>query len=229
MQFQDSLHSLVNELERHSIDYRAIGSVAAEAHGIFPIDFSPRKAVDQIDMNPDLDVIVPRSDLPGAREVRSLFEHRTYPIKLGLAIPSMQVDLNPSETTSRLTWGNQALPIPSSVFVGEQHQVQDVVVTTVPAETLRHFYSEMSPRGESGIKYLSKLAFFNVALGTDAEHTKEDPYKVFHDYAELMQKHMPLSRRTMELFYRLTAHMTPEQRNRLRHVALKAAGVVGWR
>ena len=229
-QFVNQLGSMVEALDARSLDYRAIGSVAAESLGIYPIDFTPRKAVDTIDRNPDLDVIVPRSELRGAREVREVFHDNSgYPLKLGLAIPSMQVDLRPADDTSRLTWGRYSIPVDTRIFDAETGTVDDVSLKTVSPETLRHFYSSMSPQGNVGKKYASKLASFDQVLGADESHTPGDMYEAFHVYAELMKQHTPISRRTMEMFYALTAHMSPEQRNHLRHVALKLAGVAGWR
>jgi|GEM_PF-5423358 len=229
-QFLSTLASMVDELERRSIDYRAIGSVAAEASGIFEIDFAPRNAVDQIDKGPDFDVIVPRSDLLGAREVRALFQkHEAYPLKLGLAIPSMQVDLRPGERMSRLTLGRHAMPVESRVFDAQEGAIAEVSLRTVPAETLRHFYSCMSPADGRGDRTQTRLAIFDDAIGEDASHDIDDPYASFHAYAELAHRHTPLSRRTMGLFHRATAHMTPEQRNHFRHIAFKIAGLAGWR
>jgi hypothetical protein len=87
----------------------------------------------------------------------------------------------------------------------------------------------MSPKGTDGEKYRQKLGKFDAALGADAPHGPDDSLGVFHEYAELMQQHDPISRRSMELFYHLTVRMTPEQRNHTRHVALKLANLAGWR
>ena len=229
-QFQNQLGAMVEALDKRSLNYRAIGSVAAEANGIMKIDFTPRPAVDQIDQNPDLDIIIPRNELDGAREVRAVFEKdTTYPLKLGLAVPSMQVDLHPGEDESRLTWGRRSVPVDSRVFDATYGNIGDVPLRSVSAETLRHFYSSLSPQGAGGEKYQAKLAAFDDALGPDVGHESGDSYEAFHVYAELMKVHTPVSRRTMEIFNRATAYMTPEQRNRLRRVAFKLAGVAGWR
>ena len=227
--FHDTLHALVGELEKRSLDYRAIGSVAAEATGVMPINFTPRQAVDEVDKNPDLDILLPRNELAGAREVREMFLRSSYPLKLGLAIPSMQVDLRPDDETSRLTWGRNAMPIESRVFDAQWVGLGDVPLMSVSAETLRHFYSCMSPGGINGAKYVAKLSAFDEALGLDAPHSSEDPYRVFHEYHQLMESYIPMSRRAMALFYGVTAHVTPEQRNHLRHLAFKLAGLAGWR
>lgn len=228
-QFHNDLGDMVWELERRSLDYRAIGSVAMALHGIAPVDLAARDAVDEIDKRPDLDIILPRAELVGAREVRELFARRESPMKLGLAIPSMQVDLHPDAVDSRLTWGRHSLDIPTDVFTATDGRVGDVMVRSIPPETLRHFYSSMSPKGAGGEKYRQKLDKFDAALGADVPHEPDDSLGVFHEYANLMQQHDPISRQSMELFHRLTAGMTLEQRNRMRHVAFKLADLAGWR
>lgn len=227
--FHNDLGDIVEQLDRRSLDYRAIGSVAMESLGIAPVNLDVRDAIDEIDRRPDLDIILPRAELAGAREVRELFTRRESPMKLGLAIPSMQVDLRPAVDDSRLTWGRHSLDIPTDIFAATDGRVGDVTVRSIPPETLRHFYSSMSPKGTVGEKYRQKLGKFDAALGADAPHGPDDSLGVFHEYTELMQQHDPISRRSMELFYQLTAGITPEQQNRMRHVAFKLANLAGWR
>lgn len=232
-QFVNQLGIMIEELERRSLDYRAIGSVAAEATGIFSIDFTPRLAIDEIDRNPDFDIIIPRSELAGAREVRERFQSdNTYPLKLGLAVPSMYVDLRPNDVESLLTWGRHSAPVDSKVFEARDGKVGDVALKTVSPETLRHFYSCLPTQRTGDSKYESykaKLAIFDHVLGVDTEHTSDELYEAFHLYNELTKIHTPISYRTMKLFGQVTARMTLEQRDSLRKIALRLAGVAGWR
>lgn len=228
-QFFDQLNQINDELNRKSIDYRAVGSVAGEALGLFPIDFASRPAINFVDKIPDFDIIVPRHDLEGAREVREKFMKSHLPVKLGLAVPSLYIDLKPDEEESNLTWGKYSLPVQTNVFDAQNKMLDGIQFQTVPAETLRHFYTHISPQGEAGIKYAPKIAMLESTLGPDNSHSRNDPYSVFHDYAEVRKIHTPLSHRSIDLFYRLTAGMTPVQRNHMKKIALKMAGVAGWR
>jgi hypothetical protein len=124
-QFHNDLGDMVEQLDKRSLDYRAIGSVAMESLGIAPVSLDARDAIDEIDRRPDLDIILPRAELAGACEVRELFARRESPMKLGLAIPSMQVDLRPGVDDSRLTWGRHSLDIPqkrSVISIARCHQ-----------------------------------------------------------------------------------------------------------
>lgn len=230
-QFYDRIGEITEEFDRRSLNYRAIGSTAAAALDMVPIDFSPRDAVEPIDRRPDLDVLVPRDQLAGARAVREMFGPASkYPVKVGLAVPSMQVDIRQDSDESFLTLGRKRVAIRTELFDAQTGKLDDTPIRTVNPETLRHIYTSVSPqRGELGAYYRRKSEPINAVLGPDPVHEAGDPYLAFHEYAKLQQVYTPLSRRSMEMFISLARHMTPEQRERYKRMALRMSAIAGWR
>ena len=76
--FLETLGEVQSEFNKKGIDYRVIGSVAGHAYlepdlpeGVPTLDFNRKGAVTPDQLVPDIDIIVPRADLPEARVLRS--------------------------------------------------------------------------------------------------------------------------------------------------------------
>lgn len=73
--FLDGLVELQDMFESRGVEYRIIGSLATSAYtedpGSCSLDFNRKGAVKLDQRVPDIDLIVPRSELPIVREFRS--------------------------------------------------------------------------------------------------------------------------------------------------------------
>lgn len=185
--FFESVQCVKDRLDRLSIEYRVIGSIGLAAHGILEPRTHP-DATDPIYQVPDLDVILPRSELKGAREVRRYMRGQAHPLAVGLAVSTTIVDYRPDEKVSYLQWGCKSVGLNTKAFEGESQLFGGLELITVNKETLRHIYKSLPPR----VKDEPALERMDELLGPDVEAHNDDLLDPFHQYAELVASSKPI-------------------------------------
>lgn len=222
--FLDRLATVDQEMERHSIPYRVIGSVGMAAHGIMPLKFE-RDSPDPLEQVPDIDLVVPRQDLKGARAIRENILRSSFPVKVGLAIPTLQIDMRPSENYAYLTNGHLSIPINEHVFDAQRRVYEGVAFDTVSVDALRHIYGQMTPPRD---KDIGKRQAFDDKLGADL-HMPSDPYVSFHEYQKLMKQRKSLERHVVDTASYAIGKLPSRQAARAHRLGLRAASFLNWR
>ena len=224
--FLEVLNDLKENTSRMGFEHRVIGSIGLEVYNIFRPNYY-RQARYDINSVPDIDILVPRADLKAARELRSEMQNSKFPVKLGLAIPTLQVNMLPGESLSALTLGKQRVKVDSKIFKATNRQLSGVDVTTVPVETLRHIYSHLpSPLND---KYSQKLALFDDSIGADRLHHPDDPLDAFHKYSDLASQYTPVYQRAGAVFDFFEKKLPPAVGERAHRAALVGASALRWR
>lgn len=222
--FLDQLGNVGNEMNRHSVPYRVIGSIAVAGYGLAEPSFA-RESVEPTERIPDIDLVVPRIDLKAAREVRERILGTSFPVKIGLAIPSLQIDMRPEAEWSYLTHGRHSVAVDQRLFDSEHRTYDGVPFDTVPVDTLRHIYDQMTPYRD---KDVDKRQVFNDVFGGHA-HNPDDPYLAFHEYETLMAQKISLRRKAVDAATSGIDQLPPRQAALARQIGLRAASFLRWR
>lgn len=197
----EHVHDVQEALRTSSIDFRIIGSIAAAGYGVVCPEGTPPS------VESDIDVIVPRYDLIAARALRKKFEKSNRPIKLGVAVPTMQVDFRPEEIESYLTVGPHALTIDTEAFASTERSFMGVDITTVPINTLHQIYRDLSPNIP---KYRAKADRLAVLVDQPVD------LPAFRDYQVLRTGVAPLRWRAMDLAGKVIRALPDKPANHLR-------------
>lgn len=142
--FLETLDIAQGQFDKHGIEYRIIGSVAAsaylEADEDCSLNFNRPEARTAYQRVPDIDLIVPRSAVPYMKTVRRELLTQQQPVKLGLVFSQSTIDYRPQEAWSYLNHGSTTLPIDSQLFVATKKELLGVSITTLSPQTLLHTY-----------------------------------------------------------------------------------------
>lgn len=228
--FLDQLAGVQETFREKGIDYRIIGSLASHAflgsdgaEGVPSLNFNREGAATPDQRVPDIDLIVPRDDLPVAREMRKKLIESSFPVKLGLANPTTEIDFLPKEDASLLTHKDMALPVSNELFRSETVPLHGVDIQTVPLDTLIHTF------GTFGGKIRHKDVALLYALMRANDEPSDPETAVFHKYQKERRRRSPgqyLFLRTVEAF---DAKAPRRLRNEMYRCALKAADILGKR
>lgn len=228
--FLNTLADTQKEFIRKGIDFRIIGSLASHAYlepeieAVAPLCYNRKGVATADQLVPDIDLIVPRADLPAAREIRKKTIHGHLPVKLGLAIPTTEIDFRPTEDVSFLTHKNIALPVDNELFrIEEEVQLDEQPIQTIPLDTLIHTY------GTFGGRVRGKDLPVLKALIRQIDTPSDPRTKVFHEFQKMRRKTSP-----NEHFFALTVEALMEKapyrlRNEMYRVALVGADLLDKR
>lgn len=227
--FLDTLAEVQDEFDQKGIDYRIIGSLASHAYldanhnDIPPLNFNRKGAATPDQQVPDIDLIVPRADLAGAREVRTKALTKVQPVKLGLANPTTEIDFRPDEDTSFLTHKDVILPVDSDLFSAEEAKLEQVPIQTVPINTLVHTF------GTFGGRVRQKDVPIIKALIREGDSPVDPRTKVFHDFQLQRRKRSPGEHRRSLVIEAVTNKAPARLRNEFYRAALVAADILKMR
>ncbi len=185
--FLDTLGSMQEELIHNGVDYRIIGSVAAHAWlddtevspAITPLNFNRHGAHTPDQAVPDIDLLLPRSDITFGQELRKKYQAGSHAVKLGLAVGVQTIDFCPNQSASRLTHGDIVQEFDSSTFAPHVATLKGVDVKTLSPDALLHTYVTagglLRKRDIPAVRGLSRLSYADTV-----QHTKE--FGMFHDF-----------------------------------------------
>lgn len=229
--FANVLHDVQETLHDKSIDFRIIGSLAASAYIDGPeansLDFN-RVAASPAERVPDIDLIVPKGDLPELRQYRSELLAGAFPVKLGIAVPATTIDFRPSETVSYLRDGKLEVPFYTSVLDPVTVPFMGDTMQTISAKSLLHTYvtvgGKLRPVDMPRVRALSHIA------QTD-ETNHESDYANFHEYIRARQAHPSISHRARGAVEASLQHLPlPDSvQHMVRRMGLQVATHLGWR
>lgn len=138
--FAENLTEVESWFTRKGIEHRVIGSLATSAYVDGPegtgLNFCRPHTVQPQDRVPDIDIIVPRADLPEVRRYRQQLLQSESPVGLGLSFPSRFVDYRPDREDSFLVAGRESLAVPSSTFEAVNKPLLTTELTTISPATL---------------------------------------------------------------------------------------------
>lgn len=228
--FLDQLADVQDTFHEKGIDYRIVGSLASHAflgangvEGVPPLDFNRKGAATPDQRVPDIDLIVPRDDLPGAREIRKKLLESSFPIKLGLANPTTEIDFLPEEEASFLTHKDIALPVSSELFRSETVPLHGVDLQTIPLDTLVHTFGTFGGKiREKDMPIISAL----IRANPNPPHPET---AVFHQYQKERRKKSPGRYRFDRVVEGFNKKAPRRLRNEMYRCALKAADILGKR
>jgi hypothetical protein len=229
--FLNTLTEVQDEFEKKGIDYRIIGSLASHAYlglelddDVTPLDYDRKGAATADQQVPDIDMIVPRVDLSGAREIRANTLTSAQPVKLGLANPTTEIDYRPDGDQSFLTHKNIHLPVASELFRAEEGiSLEGVPIKTIPLDTLIHTF------GTFGGKVRQKDLPIIKALMRKSDQSSDPRTDVFHDFQSLRRELSPREYK-FSLAVETFNNKAPRRlKNELYRVALVAADILGKR
>lgn len=228
--FLTTLADVQAEFQQKGIEYRIIGSLASHAYldpipgAIAPLNYNRAGAATADQRVPDIDLIVPRADLAGAREIRAHTLHADQPVKLGLANPTTDIDFRPDEEVSYLTHKHIALPVDNELLRAETDlSLEGTPIQTIPLETLIHTYGTFG--GHIRQKDMPTLK----ALIKQADTPFAPGMKVFHDFQKERRKTSPNEYMALLAAEAFESHVPRIVRNEMFRVALVAATLMGKR
>lgn len=231
--FLDQLAATQERLVKDEVDYRIVGSLATQAYleeagqQIAPLDFDREGAYTPDQRVPDIDIVVPRHDLEKARRIREDLLRSAFPIKMGLALPSGEIDFRPDEESSYLTHGDMAMAVRNELLAQRYTSYAGVPIQTVAPDTLLHTYGSFG--GKVRAKDIARIKSL-AALTSGAENSRPHvEFEPFHDFLRYRQANPGYLSVAGNMFERVTNHMSPRARNKLAHHALKAASLLGKR
>jgi len=226
--FLDTLNEVQSEFRRRGIECRVIGSLATSAYIEPPVacslDFN-RSGAHTVDQRvPDIDLVVPRHSLPEARDYRDTLARSSFPVKVGLALPTSVIDFRPEESTSYLTHGRRVeVPVSSDVFKPVQRVLLGVPITTVSARTLYHSYHLLGPARRRDRSKLERLASIMEDEPTD------DADVAFQRFTNARRDNPSPVRSAVRAAEALVDLLPPVGRQKIRHYALPIASALGLR
>lgn len=222
--FLDSLTSTQEWLNKKGIEYRIIGSVAASAYldpaGHSSLNFNRPGARSMAERVPDIDLIVPRGDLPEARKYRD----RLTDIKLGLALPTRYIDFRPEDETSYLTHNNRAFPFKTTVLDASHQELLGVPITTLSPAALVNTYFTIRERDRSKVKGLS-----NAAKHQSTGANKPQDYLPFQEFREDLVSNSSLLEVSVDTTVKMLESLPPPIRTRAFRCALVLANLAHLR
>lgn len=229
--FLSTLDEVQGELTQKGIDYRIIGSLASHAHlfpdtptTVKPLDYNRKGAVTPDQRVPDIDLIVPRSDLPEARRIREHFLETPFPVKLGLANPTTDIDYRPDEDESFLTHKSVTIPVDNDLLRPEDGvSLEGVPIKTVPLDTLIHTY------GTFGGTVREKDLPIIKALMRKSNAPSDPRINAFHTFQKERRKVSPIEHRFSLATEAFSSKAPRWLRNELMRAALIAADLTGRR
>lgn len=228
--FFETLIQVQGEFDRKGIDYRIIGSLASHAYlgpneeNVASLDYNRKGAATPDQKVPDIDLIVPRSDLKGAREMRSRALKTLQPVKLGLANPTTDIDFRPNEPESFLTHKDIALPVDSDLFrIEEGISLEDVPIQTVPINTLIHTFGTFG-----GIVRRKDISIIE-ALKRKSDEPLDPRMSVFRDFQDQRRVVSPVEHHRLLAIQAFNERAPRRVRNELYRVALVGADMLGKR
>lgn len=187
LNFIEALYDVQVDMDTLSVDYRVIGSIATAAHValVHPdglnLDFE-REGFHTLDQRvPDLDIIVPRADIPAVQELRMKYLNKKFPVKIGSAAAKKYFDFYPNSDTSYLTHGDALRQsIPTALLEEMTIPFFDTTIKTVLPSTLFHTYQTCG--GMVREKDLPRLMALKRAYPEPQERYPEEEYRAFHDF-----------------------------------------------
>lgn len=226
--FLHQLDAVQEQFRSEGIDYRIVGSLASHAliganSDIPEVSFNRPGAATPDQRVPDIDMVVPRKNLSAARDIRQQTIDSNFPIKIGLAIPTTEIDFRPYDETSSLTHKSINLPISNKLFQAEMASFHGVDIQTVPTETLLHTF------GTFGGKIRHKDLPIIRALMRSNPHAHNPETDVFHEFQQLRRKISPGEYRLGRTIEAIEEKVPRRLRNELYKYALKGADVLGKR
>jgi hypothetical protein len=187
--FLESFENVTEWFEIKGIEYRLMGSIATSAYIDSPDHESvkfDRPALRPEESVPDIDVIVPRGDLPEVRKYRESLLAQPFPVALGLSFSSRFIDMRPRNDTSYLTSSERVFGVPSAAFEPVEKSFYDVAFKSLPAATLGYTYTMVGYSRHEDVprqKALLKLA---------SELDESVDYSNFQEFAEYRRENMGL-------------------------------------
>jgi hypothetical protein len=227
--FLSTLEGTQEQLRDAGINYRIIGSLATHAHlgnrssvSIPPLDYNRPGAATADQSIPDIDIIVPRVDLPAARQIRQDVLDTEFPVKIGLAVPTTEIDFLPDESASFLTHKNLRVPVSTELFHAEMVSLDGVDIQTIPLDTLFHTYGTFGGMiRHKDLPLLRELAKNNPESSEDTQQ--------FHTYQRARRSASPGEYRFGRAVEAFNERVSPRVRNEFFKYALKAADILGKR
>lgn len=228
--FLETLANVQEELDGKGIDYRVIGSLASHAYldspstEITPLNYDRPGAACPDQKVPDIDLIVPRADLVEARKIRTKALTGIQPVKVGVAIPTTDIDFRPGESESFLTHKDITLPVDSDLFrVQEDVSLEGVPIKTMPIDTLAHTYGTFVGRVRQKDMPIIK------ELIRKSDGPPDPRTRVFHEFQRQRRKRSPGEHRFNLAFQAFEDNTPRRMRNEMYRAALVAADLLGKR
>jgi hypothetical protein len=180
------------QLDRANIDFRIIGSLAS--HALItaaggepkPLRFQRPYAIEAVQALPDIDMIVPRSDLLRAREIREDLASSEVPVSLGLAASSSEIDFRPDQESSYLIHNSLSIPVDNRVLNSNEVLLNGVHIRTFPIDTQLHTYGTFG-----GVVRPKDLPTIRQ-LASTGNHKDHDDMQPFHDFMRQRQLNMTI-------------------------------------
>lgn len=217
--FLEALAVTQEELEKRGVDYRVIGSIAVHAW------LQGSEVLRSHDSPSDIDLIVPRGEqLEAARGVRRDIGE-SFGVKVGLSLPSTEVDLRPDAPTSFLTHRGSSIkvPVPSRLFAVRDQAYQGVPIKTVDPRTLLHTYA--MPLRRQDIWKVRNLQRISI---TDSAYPESD-YREFHDFIAACKQDHSLLETGVRLGKRIVQSLPDSMQRPVYNGIMPLAGLLGLR
>ncbi len=223
--FLDVYSTLNNDFEALGIRHTVLGSLGHTAYIGYELDYD-RPSRDLASQIPDIDLLVPRDELRGAREYREKLAKRgVFPVKLGLSLPSYIIDWRPDEDISSLN-SKRDTPVRSELlssvavnYLGREIQTLDPLVL---AETYGIFAGRTRPKDRSKADALRKFGANN-----GASHFKPEDVKPFAIHRQLEKRHA--RNRIIEVINRANSHLPDPVRMGVKPAVRAVVNRAGWR
>ncbi|MDQ3093607.1 MAG: hypothetical protein M3Q70_00310 [bacterium] len=210
--------------DERGVLFYSIGSVAASAYLGTSLDLH-RPSPDPAMQVPDLDIVVPRADLPLAREYRERLARTDFPVRVGLAIPSQAVDWHPENDVSFLMSGKKVVPVDSDILTPVNESSHYGMVRTVDPRVLSEHYGivmgRIRPNDELVIQGLSEVA---KARGS---YINEDRLKPFEVHRENQLRNV--KQRVIFVTKQMHDMLPPKHRDKLKPVIRSVANTMKLR
>lgn len=229
--FLGQLNAAQERLRERGVDFRVIGSVASHAYlqelggdnALPPLDYDRPGAATLDQRVPDIDMIVPRQDLSVARELRTQLGESDFPVKLGFAASTTEIDFRPGETHSYLTHKDIRVLVDNELLDVRTPTLDGVAVQTLPLDTLTHTY------GVFGGKVRRKDMPVMKELIRAKTGPSDPRTEAFHQYHRERRRRSPGQYRVDRTIEYAKGAVSPRIRNELYKHALKAADLLGRR
>lgn len=224
--FAANLHNLQQNLNEQSIDYRIIGSVAAQA--ILedkvgqPVRFDRPGAIKSYQAMPDIDIIVPRKNLEEVRDIRERVLASGGP-KIGLANATGEIDFRPDEERSFLTHKDISIPVDNRILRPEMGDFNGVNVRTLSPEALLQTYGTFG-----GYIREKDMANIKALVRAQDSYSVEDS-EPFRDFRKLRRQVSPGELKVSKTMELVDSSAPPILKNAISLAAIKAADMLGRR
>jgi hypothetical protein len=193
-QFLTRLAELEAWLDGQQIPHAIIGGLAVSAYvdGGAAADFDRSGAYQKWQRTPDVDLLVPRANLPAVHAYADASKADPFSVKVDTAPSQGYIDFRPNARRSYLTHRELHFPVPTELFTPRKVPLLGQEITTLDPRVLLHTFGTIG--GVVRSKDVPKIVSLaeTLASGTATSRFSEEQCSVFSRYQVARKRRYPL-------------------------------------